>query len=725
MYKAQRDIRFFVFSRRKRISKPSPNTIMKKDHRSAEHIRYAITFVILLLCVCGSMAQVSSSQDASRDYKSSLYFNGTHCAFTISPSGEFWMSDRYKMWHAHGMSSNWKQVPHPVSYAVDMSYVVCPDSNTVLIFGRLFNPSDSNSHYNAYMRSSDGGKSWDFLRMPLCMQPDNVWVEGRKSGKVWLRIDDILFLSTNKGLYFQEIARFPGGLLKFDMDNDGLRGIATQKGKDHEGKTRDCLLVTRDNWVHYETIPTPVDQLPDIERSNYVRFHKVCGSILVVEQADRYFWTFIDTIRWREIPLNIRDMAVDRESDEWVMVTRENLLLRSTDLRTFDTLNPDSPCLFKVIKHADRRGIYGFIYNDLSLRNSRDAIDSLYRFSTDGLTAYGLYTDEYEIAPCRFFPISQIKDTEQWELKANGVRVGLESSHDVILYDHRNRKWYRHLRTPFPVRDMEICKDELAGNLLLSDGAHQYLVPVDTSMFTPFHYERPLDEFLKSPVTTIDIVLKGSSCDGRSEQSLVYELKGSNFVVKTSSLSKKEPKFVHALPADQLSEQLNALNRDYDAPIRAADFGFTQEDYDSLRRFLFSKSGGFFNFDLFCDSVTNERIFGMLPHLDDSLWNDAIKSHWYGNCTSRSTLIITFRNRAGKSLIIHCTDDACGYGHFPYRTPFQVQCGRYIFPSASIPFMRFIGENLPPSMTWRNFSHFMALMKAYRYILWHRELFGI
>jgi hypothetical protein len=39
--------------------------------------------------------------------------------------------------------------------------------------------------------------------------------------------------------------------------------------------------------------------------------------------------------------------------------------------------------------------------------------------------------------------------------------------------------------------------------------------------------------------------------------------------------------------------------------------------------------------------------------------------------------------------------------------------------------MRFVGEITPTSMQNRSFSKFSLLMKAYRYVLWHREAFGI
>ena len=39
--------------------------------------------------------------------------------------------------------------------------------------------------------------------------------------------------------------------------------------------------------------------------------------------------------------------------------------------------------------------------------------------------------------------------------------------------------------------------------------------------------------------------------------------------------------------------------------------------------------------------------------------------------------------------------------------------------------MQSVSEIMPPSMVDRNFSHFNLLMKACRYVLMHREMYGV
>lgn len=283
-------------------------------------MKQIIVTTLMLLCLAGAVGQ-----NAARDYKASLDFSASNTSFAVSPSGEIWMSDYYDVWHTNGMSSTWKRLSR--SYGYYLSYVVCPDTNTVLIFGEIVDPSGTSKNYNKYLRSTDGGKTWNYLSMPYQMERDKIWVLGREGGQVWLRVDSIMYYSSDKGLHFQEIATIPDREFRFDMDDNGHDGMGRLNWKDSEGISRESLMMTRDNWAHYEKIPTPYDQHPEIEKKYFFYSFAICRSNMLMEQADRYFWTSIDTICWREIPLNIRDFAVDRDNDEWVIVTRENQLL--------------------------------------------------------------------------------------------------------------------------------------------------------------------------------------------------------------------------------------------------------------------------------------------------------------------------------------------------------------------------------------------------------------
>jgi hypothetical protein len=662
----------------------------------------------------------------ARDYKASLNFSTSNTSFAVSPSGEIWMSDYYDVWHMNDMSDTWKSLSSPYGYGVYLSYMVCPDTNTVLIFGRIFDPSDTSKSYNKYLRSTDGGKTWNYLSMPYRMERDKTWVIGRDSGQVWLRVDSIMYYSSDKGLHFQEIARIPDREFRFDMDDNGHDGMGRLNWKDSEGISRESLMMTRDNWAHYEKIPTPYDQHPEIKKNYFFYSFAICRSKMMMEQADRYFWTSIDTICWREIPLNIRDFAVDRDNDEWVIVTRENQLLRSADLVTFDTVNTNGPCYITVIKHVDNQAVYGFSYNDNRKSALQERIDSLYRISADGLTACGLYTEDEPLRPGRHFYIRNENGDIKQELESGGIRVALDSPHDLILFDQHNQKWYRHLKTTFPIEDVQIGTGELNGNLLLSDGARQYLAKTDTPVVTPYRLERPLDEFLKSPIESIDIVYKFFPCDGqRYSERVLYHLEGNDFVIKKLPFWEEGAEFSHTFSAKQLRKELEALNTGYDASVKVSDLGFTQEDYDSLRRFVFPYARHWVDFSILCDSATKERVLEVLPQLSDSIWTEIIQSYQDGRCTSFSTFEITLQNKAGKTLVISRTDNSCNYGYYPYKTPFQIQCDGRSFPATSLPFMRFVGEITPISMQDRSFSKFTLLMKAYRYVLWHREAFGI
>ena len=689
----------------------------------------------LSIVLCGLMPGVRAQHRPALDLSPTPALDVRSCiaphsrgTFTVSPTGDIWLRGYNQMWCAHGMSSPWSRMPQEDCIGVSPSFVVCPDTAVVLLFGQISDPSDTGSHYDKYIRSTDGGKTWDYLSMPYRMKRDNTWVVDRDNGQIWLRVDSIMYYSSDKGLHFQEISRIPDCEFRFDMDDNGRDGIGRLNWTDSEGISRVSLMMTRDNWAHYEKIPTPFDQLPEIrDRSgNYFYDYAICRSLIVMEQADRCFWTSIDYIHWQEIPYNIRAFAVDRESDEWVLVTRDNILLRSADMLTFDTVNTHGPCLLTHIKYADRQAVYGYSYNEWQTWGYLKDIDSLYRFDADRQTVCGLFSEDDPIMSSLTHNPFVSKDMyEEWGIPSDDGVFALGSDRDLVRYDKHKNMWYRVLRTPFLIRDMQLCTDELKGNLLISDGARQYLVPIDNPSMTLFHYERPLDDFLKSSVKSVKVAVMFHSCtNGNFDEYVLYKLDGNMFDAKKIAPRDKFTDFPDPFPAKALRKQLAELNRCYDPEVRAADFNFSQADYDSLRRYVFEDK--YVDFTVRCDSATKERVLGLLPHLDDNTWNAVIKSGWPGTCTSFGNFEVTMENEAGDTLVVSCVDDACHDGYFPYLTPFRVHYGKYDFPSTSLSFMRFVSEIMPANMMYRyEFSNFSLLMKAYRYVIWHREAFGI
>ena len=695
-------------------------------------IKRILSLFSLLLLLCGAWAQRQPSADVScapvPDIRSCIapFSRGP---FTVSPTGGIWLCSNYQLWHTQGMSSCWSRMPRANRKGVEFNFVVCPDTAVVLIFGKIFDPSDPDSNYDKYIRSTDGGQHWTYLTLPEKMdERQKMDVLGRRGGQIWLSIGQNLYYSPDEALHFQKIASFPEGEYKYDMDNNGQYGIAKRNWRDSTGLSRNSLLITRDNWKSYKAAPSPVDQLPEIKnrKGNYFYKYAMCRSLIVMEQADRCFWTSIDTLLWREIPFAIRDFAVDRESDEWVLVTRENLLLRSADMHTFDTVNTHGPCHLTDIKYAGKQAIYGYSYNEWKMRGLQEDIDSLYRFDADGQTVCGLFSENIPIHSSHIdYPVLHSDLPGKWELTTGNDRFTLGSNQDLIRYDSHNDLWYRFLRTPFNIWDVQLCADGLKRNLLVSDGARQYLVPIDNPSMTLFHYKRPLDDFLKSPVKTVKVAVKFHSCtNGNYDEYVLYTREGNDFVAKKIAPKDKYTDFPDPFPVKALRRQMDEFNRCYDPEVRAADFKFTDADYDSLRRYVFQDP--YSDFTVLCDSTTKERVLGLLPRLDDNAWNAIIKSGWPGGCTTFGEFEVTMENEAGEALVVSCTADACHDGFFPYMTPFRAQCGKYDFPSTDLSFMRFIGKIMPSNMMYRReFSNFSLLMKAYRYVIWHRESFGI
>ena len=100
----------------------------------------------------------------------------------------------------------------------EMSRIVCPDSNTVLVFGTLHNPFLHKKIDKCYWYSSDKGRTWEsrvfatnkqIVYSAFCAPSGEVWVAG-----------DTLYYSADKGVNFVKINHFPKNLASISMNQD-------------------------------------------------------------------------------------------------------------------------------------------------------------------------------------------------------------------------------------------------------------------------------------------------------------------------------------------------------------------------------------------------------------------------------------------------------------------------------------------------------------------------
>ena len=275
-----------------------------------------------------SMLSLSAQQD--KDFRERI--SRWELSVTEAPGGDLWGIEvlQGNLYHAEDIHSLWHRVNtigkgHPDSSHYDsggqFSFVVCPDSNTVLIFGEIHNPFKHNQIRNTYWYSNDRGKTWEaktfatnkeVIKSTFCSPSGEVWIAG-----------DSLYFSADKGLTFTKLNHFPHEIASICMDKDGRTGVA--------GCYADKLYYTEDNWSTYHELPTPNKQHllnnntaseRPLRRSDAFLFKEW----IIVGQNGERFYSSRNKIRWNRFPSDIFPRATDFEKGILFAITKNNAI---------------------------------------------------------------------------------------------------------------------------------------------------------------------------------------------------------------------------------------------------------------------------------------------------------------------------------------------------------------------------------------------------------------
>lgn len=672
--------------------------------------------LVLFLCLSATLHAQQEKDFAGRirpgrsaDYKT--------C--TVSPSGALWLCwpCHDDLYHTDSLSKRWIAVPDSVAYDKSGRYneffvIVCPDSDKVLVFGKIHIPIKKMKVEKYYLYSPDRGKSWEYRAFAGNKQTIKAACHTR-TGHVWVA-DDSLYYSDNAGESFECIRPLPSITDIFTCE-DNQRGIACQY--------RNGIFITDDNWQHVIRISTPYDQglLPDDGKHKRCNYSPWCYQVLrtdscyLVNQEYEWYVTRNDTILWQRVPVaEVVSILVNPENGKAVILSDKNIL-QTSDFQDYDTIKTTHIHEAKNLIGVTNGQIYG-IYGVPS--------DSLFCIDLkDGSTKYGAYfCDDIPIRKPEWYAGARIPDTTN-AVDSSGLWG--YSENDVIRYDTVKKRWYRLLSTDFLVRSIMPYRDEKHPDLqqvLISDGIRHYLVSDTYPTLQPFRFNRPLDSFLQYPVNEIYFETTAWGCHNYYSDEVIFTRKDDLFqafsYLKKRSDNHQEKAdtilpFHYSFAAGTLDSLLNDLNLHYDTGMTQAMFHFEDADFEAV----FSDSVYYP-----VSAVSRQLLRDTIPKLSDSLLTYILTTGFSNDCYGGSFYNILLINSKSDTLSLSMSHHSCALGVYPYIIPFQIKTGDKEFFSTHFPIMQFLGDVMPAKMIGHyQFSNKEVLYKIMRYLTVRRS----
>lgn len=683
----------------------------------------------LLLIVCTLSAFAQTEKDFGE--RVSSWFWGV----TVAPDGGLWcaLEDEGRLYHAEDIHAFWHSVKNigkgnPDSDRYDgggkMSRIVCPDSNTVLIFGEIHNPFKHRQIRNVYWYSDDKGETWEpkifadnknIITSAFCAPSGEVWIAG-----------DTLYYSADKGLNFEKINHFPQNLASISMNPDLRTGIA--------GCYDNVLFYTEDNWATYRTIPTPDSQhliklsTPLSRPDSWYKQCVVTGIFkdwLMVHQANEWFYTSRQKIKWERFPAGLTVQTKDMENDLLLVTTEAGDILKTADLQHFDTVFHTIGVVPRGLRFCNGQ-LYGYI------TTKTDTYFCL--FAGDSCIRMGFFSDDHPIAA----PRNRATTEDGWYLrfiKENEDGVYYEEGdsmeaypwgwerRDILHFDTARQQWYRVTTTPFYIKYMYPYSDQQhtgKQQVIVSDRKKLYVVSEEEPQLKTFHIVGPLDNFLQYPVIQVVLCPYTQGCFHHLGDIINYNRKGELFVAQNLRLRDSIMPVNLAFRAETLDSMLRDLNLHYDTAITQGMFSFTQADYDQVKSYYEQYDDYLFRYTSKQDIL---NLKDSVAILSDSLLHYILTTGFQDGCTSINYFEAKLVNSNGDKLYVRGNDGSCSLGgEHPYMLPVELRVGDYILPCTHIPFLRFLGDAMPSKMlTKHNFSDVDALLKCLKFLTFPRD----
>ncbi|MBC8124573.1 MAG: hypothetical protein H7X70_02460 [Candidatus Kapabacteria bacterium] len=299
--------------------------------------------------------------------------------------------------------------------------------------------------------------------------------------------------------------------------------------------------------------------------------------------------------------------------------------------------------------------------------------------NNSGATTMRMYADQGEISEPR--RIIRDKDTEwgmDW-LEPNDLSI------DLYRRQLPKGLWQRDT---FAYVGKTLFRAVGDDSLIVGEGSLSSLYDGKARQFRRYVLSKPIDAFLKAPITGFRIVVERSTGKSTRRSWCDYRLKNGQYqcgeVVDSSDQGVRSAQFLKSYTRDEIFAHLSGLNNDANVYPSVSSISFTEKDianYRSMLDTIFQYDGYFDTLDLYrpppatdvqiasCIS-TFANVANEIPTLTNDRLGQALLSfrHWPSDRDVR--YISEFTNSAGDILMVEM--DRSNEVHLPMLMPWRV-----------------------------------------------------
>jgi hypothetical protein len=275
---------------------------------------------------------LSTIYGQNKDTRAKLNIEGIVYEISVSPNENLWLTTGDgRTYFSENIDSNWHYGKPLFKEDKELDYfglnypwldrITFFNKDTAIMSGYI-SVKRGDFYHNGIYYTKNAGKTWKMINYRGNDMINSVSVE--KNGNAWMvGSSGAIYYSDNYGRKWVKLnspfnAESKIQCIFMVSENEGIAGSFVN-----------TLYSTIDNWKSYTQIETPLSQ-NKYQLDNDIAYNQRIEKIFiwldkyyVINQSNHFFYSEKSKIKWKEFPISIIDIEIDRDSKKMYAITKE------------------------------------------------------------------------------------------------------------------------------------------------------------------------------------------------------------------------------------------------------------------------------------------------------------------------------------------------------------------------------------------------------------------